>query len=488
MTRTFRTSVLILPLILASVVPPAVQAITLPDSEVSWRMESLTSDELANRDFSSGFHLFYAGPDWFLNALSNPRSRNPFVASFIYDSAGDRLGSENGYVGTLRDVFDAGVFGNITFATGAGGFKTSTVLISSANTPYYYAGAGDANWGTDGTWGPGPSLPGTTGFPNGAGDSALNFQEINGHVIQNVSGGVTVGLIDNLPTTAGNSGQAVSWTITTQEPIMFDSNTAGPAQINNSQAVGNSSLTINTTTANGLRLLTNLAITNANPGGLVTISAPISDVTNAHTVTTIGPGTTILSGANTYQGGTTVSSGTLLVNNTSGSGTGSGATQVNNNGKLGGSGFIVGGDATINDGGIITGGTNGAVGTLTLTVPALNFASGSIYQVDLGGASADRLTLTGALNITLGATLNFNSISGLTQSSYILATYDSWNNVEFLAPTVPNGYELIYGPASLTLSEIPEPSTWIGGALAFAAVGFTQRRRIRNLIWQRATL
>ena len=29
---------------------------------------------------------------------------------------------------------------------------------------------------------------------------------------------------------------------------------------------------------------------------------------------------------------------------------------------------------------------------------------------------------------------------------------------------------------------VPEPSTWIGGALAIAGLAFTQRRRLRKLI------
>jgi MYXO-CTERM domain-containing protein len=33
---------------------------------------------------------------------------------------------------------------------------------------------------------------------------------------------------------------------------------------------------------------------------------------------------------------------------------------------------------------------------------------------------------------------------------------------------------------------VPEPSTWVIGALALAAIGFTQRRRIRGLIARRA--
>jgi hypothetical protein len=32
------------------------------------------------------------------------------------------------------------------------------------------------------------------------------------------------------------------------------------------------------------------------------------------------------------------------------------------------------------------------------------------------------------------------------------------------------------------LAPVPEPSTWVGGVLAIAGLGFTQRRRLRKLI------
>ena len=34
------------------------------------------------------------------------------------------------------------------------------------------------------------------------------------------------------------------------------------------------------------------------------------------------------------------------------------------------------------------------------------------------------------------------------------------------------------GEIDLSLTAVPEPSTWIGAALAFAAIGFTQRGRL----------
>jgi len=58
-------------------------------------------------------------------------------------------------------------------------------------------------------------------------------------------------------------------------------------------------------------------------------------------LTKIGSGSLTLTGANTYSGGTTIEGGRLLVNNTTGSATGSGPVQVNG-GQLGGRGTIAG--------------------------------------------------------------------------------------------------------------------------------------------------
>lgn len=69
-----------------------------------------------------------------------------------------------------------------------------------------------------------------------------------------------------------------------------------------------------------------------------------------------GTGTTTLDVANTYTGGTTINDGTLLVNNTSGSATGTGAVAVNDGATLGGTGSISG-TVTIASGATLSPGT-----------------------------------------------------------------------------------------------------------------------------------
>jgi autotransporter-associated beta strand protein len=484
--RIVRKSLLVLPLLLALAVVPTVQAGRVDERTNRPSMEWNGSDDFqsANGAFSTGSRLFYAGPQWLLDALpGSKRAKSRYVVDRAGDPA-DSYTAYNAYVGTLPDAFDVGLFNNIPSFVGPSAPKTSTVTVAAVGSIYNYNGVINSLWSDDATWG-----PTVEGYPSVQGDVAVNVLSVSTNVFQDVAGGVTVGTIDHNPTSAANAGPGVTWRITTSNPITMDEDGAGAgsAHISISQTLKINSLTIDGNS--GLILADNLIITNANPnGGIINIATPISEVPSGnHSVTVVGPGTTIFSGSNTYQGGTTVSSGTLLVQNSSGSGTGGGAVQVNNGGTLGGGGFINGEAVTVGDGGIITAGTNGAIpanavtaiGTLTLTVPALNFGSGSFFQVDIGGTTADRLTLlgTGAFNITAGATINFTELSTLMASSYTLATYGSWNGTEFLDPTVPDGYELIYGANSLNLVLVPEPSTWIGGALVLAAIGFTQRRR-----------
>ena len=103
----------------------------------------------------------------------------------------------------------------------------------------------------------------------------------------------------------------------------------------------------------------------------------------------------------------TIDAGTFLVNNTSGSGTGTGSVTVNS-GTLGGGGTISGA-VTVNAGGTISPGNS--VGSLTLQ-NNLTFsgASGNLatYFVELSGATSDKLAITGALDLRLYDQITFS--------------------------------------------------------------------------------
>jgi autotransporter-associated beta strand protein len=228
----------------------------------------------------------------------------------------------------------------------------------------------------------------------------------------------------------------------------------------------------------------------------MSISAQIIGVTGA--LTKAGAGALELTGANTYGGGTAVNAGTLLVNNSTGSGTGTGAVTVSNSGTtLGGTGTISGA-VTVNAGANIAPG-DGGNNTAILTTGALTLAATSNFQVDINGTTVgsqyDQLNVTGVtltgsnLVVTVGTALTdhptftiinnvgadpvIGTFAGLAQG----ATFTSGPNEFSISYTGGTGNDVV-----LTAVATPEPSTWIGGALVFAALAYTQRRRVTRLL------
>lgn len=148
----------------------------------------------------------------------------------------------------------------------------------------------------------------------------------------------------------------------------------------------------------------------------------ITEVIPARTVllTKIGTGTFTLTGANTYTGTNIVNGGTLLVNNTTGWGTGTNnLVIVNSGGTLGGRGFIFG-PVFVNDGGALAPGSN-SVGTLTLR-SNLTLNAGAILNFELGAvAASDRIVISN--NLILGGMLNVANLAGFGAGTYTLITY-----------------------------------------------------------------
>jgi len=88
---------------------------------------------------------------------------------------------------------------------------------------------------------------------------------------------------------------------------------------------------------------------------------------------------------------------------------------------------------------------NGRVGTFTLSSSYGNAALNGKLLIDISAASADRLTVSGNLNIS-GATLDFNVISAPTAASYVIASYGSLTGSNFAEVlNLPQNYMLMYG-------------------------------------------
>ncbi|BCX46404.1 PEP-CTERM domain protein [Haloferula helveola] len=192
-----------------------------------------------------------------------------------------------------------------------------------------------------------------------------------------------------------------------------------------------------------------IALTDPVGGTALTIggSAPSSEFAGIIEDHTTGPGSVTktgsnrirLTGENTYSGGTTVSGGQLIVNNTSGSGTGSGAVQVASGAQCGGTGSI-GGTLTVNSGGTVIPGASDGNGTGTLTLGGLDLEG--TYHCDMSGTETDTLAVAGTL--TLGGTITFDVGTALSEPVYIIASYGSRSGTFSTVFGLPSGYGISY--------------------------------------------
>ena len=203
-------------------------------------------------------------------------------------------------------------------------------------------------------------------------------------------------------------------------------------------------------------------------------------------------GTVTLTGANTFTGATTVNAGTLILSANPGS-SALGATSsvtVNSGGTL----MLAGNDQinnaatmTLNGGTFALGGkSEGAAGTtglgaLTLTATStIDFAVGTTTSVvqfaDLGTHTAGAL-----LQI-----INWNGIpdaGGGTERLLFAGTTTSFTSLYAQSDVSFNGlagYNAIQIGGYYEITAVPEPSTYIAGALALATIGFHQARRLRG--------
>ena len=173
-----------------------------------------------------------------------------------------------------------------------------------------------------------------------------------------------------------------------------------------------------------------------------TFSGLIRNSGGSLALTKLGLGTQTLSGANTYSGGTLVSGGILIVNNTSGSGTGTGDVTVNSTATLGGKGSISGA-VTILFGGTLSPGTS--VGKLTIN-SNLTLQGTVFMEIARNGSVLTNDLVTGIKTNFYGGTLivtNFGSSPLQVGDSFQL----------FNAVNYADGFANIVYPAGYTFTD-----------------------------------
>ena len=215
-----------------------------------------------------------------------------------------------------------------------------------------------------------------------------------------------------------------------------------------------------------------------------------------------------LSAANTYSGATVHRSGTLLINNTTGSGTGTGSVSVASGAIFGGTGIVkptgsngvtFASGSTVAPGNLNDSGSAIAAGQsltfdLSETTGNVTFESGAAIALNLNasiGTVAENLAFVGLVadqsNVTFNNNLVSFSLTGglLSDGVYTIVSFDAANSYSgnLVLGGGLEGYSasLLHNADSiqLVIGAIPEPSTaaFAAGLVTLGAAGLVRRRR-----------
>ncbi len=344
------------------------------------------------------------------------------------------------------------------------------------------------------------SYVGSTQVGRSSGSSGTNTVVVKTDALVNQDGALgnsdTAVLLGGLGNNGGNARLLTDATVEIGRDITLINDSANSDKIlgaRNSQ-VGTSVYSGTVTVGNGENA--DLQVT-AGATGQADFTGSIVESAGAGTgsVEKIGVGVVRFAGANTYAGGTTITEGTLLVDNTTGSGTGTGAVNVDA-GVLGGGGTISGA-VTVGDGSGVDDATLAAGNSIGgLTVGGLTFDSDGLFDVEVDSDSilADEVVANG--DVALGAGIAELVVTDLGGSALSAGTlFTIIDNVSGTTSGFFNGltdgsqltvglntfvinYDGGVGGNDVTLTIIPEP-----GVLALLAVGgllMAQRGRRRG--------
>jgi len=194
-----------------------------------------------------------------------------------------------------------------------------------------------------------------------------------------------------------------------------------------------------------------------------TFSGVIKNTAGSIAVTKIGTGIQTFSGANTYRGGTLISAGTLLVQNTAGSGTGTGDVSVDSGSTLGGNGSISG-TVTIQFAGTLAPGAS--IGKLTIS-SNLTLHGNVVMEIARNGAVLTYDLVAGIQTNTYGGTLIVTNIGGSplqVGDSFQLFSADKYDGT-FANIIYPDGYVF-------TNSLAVDGRIWVSAVVPSAPPGF----------------